>query len=150
MSDHQNPSHPHRAAIRDGDDYVTTMDPYRGGLKITNQDIFRAVPFPEHGPEYLRWPDHLWKDRTMGVPDHDIGHNAWHIKYLAEQMIEASGWIGNPLQLYECAKCVCDGNHRYRAVQYLREVQCIVIEPDIQPGLYPGCRSYCQRSIPPA
>ncbi len=121
------------------------MDFLRGGLKISDEDITRAVHFDGYGPEYLNWPDHLWKDRPNGIPDHDIGHNAWHIKRLAEAMRRAGQWVGEPLQLYDCGKCVREGNHRYRAVQYLRDVLQITIRPEVCPTPYSGCRTYCKR-----
>jgi hypothetical protein len=81
----------------------------------------------------LRWPDHLWRDKAKGIPNEEIEKNAYHIRYLADIMREKSQWIGHPLRLWEGDTHVNEGNHRYRAVKFLRVAQGIEIEVPIDP-----------------
>jgi hypothetical protein len=110
-------------------DYITTLDPVHAWLKITDDDICNSELFEGHGPVFLKWPPHLWRDWSKGIPNEAVDKNAYHVKYLAEIMRAEGRWIGPPLRLWEGAPDqVEDGNHRYRAVQYLRDRLGISIE----------------------
>ena len=80
-------------------DYITTLDPVHVRLKVTDEDIANAEPFEGHGPDFLGWPDHLWKDRSTGIPNEEVEKNAYHVKFLAERMRTEGRWIGPALRL---------------------------------------------------
>src|SRR4051812_19427872 len=117
-------------------DYITTMDPEQR-LGITDEHIRSARPFEGHGPDYLSWPDHLWKDKSRGVPNEEIEKNAYHILYLADIMRREGRWIGPPLRLWDGDTLVNEGNHRFRAVKFLRAVHGVEIEVPIDPERVP-------------
>jgi hypothetical protein len=122
-------------------DYVGSFDASDGWVKITDDDISRAVRFDGHAPEYLSWPDRLWADIAIGRPCLDLGKNAYHVLYLADAMRRAGKWIGPPLVLWDESHPggrarIADGNHRYRAVQYLRDRHGLDIHVPVNPRRY--------------
>lgn len=90
-----------------------------GYCAITDEEITQAEKFTGHEQQFLKWGH---KD---GQPDWNRAKNAYHIKYLAEQMMRF-GWVGKPAKVSvskERYGQVLDGNHRIRAAEYLRRVK---------------------------
>lgn len=101
-------------------DFVSNYDVEGGTIPITDERIKMSQPFEGHHPEFLKWPDCLWRDRGADVPCSDPDKNAYHIRFLAETMQVAEKWIGCPLAPYKTGRRVQDGSHRLRAAKYLR------------------------------
>ena len=100
----------------------------RGYCPITDKEIDSALPFIEHDAEFSIW-GHL-----TGSPNWDKSKNAYHIKYLADIM-EKKGWIGPPAQIwigpYREGQPL-SGNHRIRAIKYLKKIKNITIPMKIE------------------
>lgn len=93
---------------------------------IPDEIIDRAAPFEDHNPRYLQWPAKYWTIPGK-VPDHNIERNAWHVKYMAAQMILAGNkWISRPLSVFPCLLHVQDGNHRFRAYKWLQSKNIVI------------------------
>lgn len=97
---------------------ISTMDPIHGGIKVTDTDITKSLAFTGHCGEYLKWPEELWV-KPGHIPDENVARNAYHVLYFVNVMREKLLWIGTPIQIYSCWRHIRDGNHRYRATQYL-------------------------------
>lgn len=104
---------------------ISNYDSQYGTLPITDQMIRESVFFEGWHPDYLRWP------RINGAYDHIPEHQAFHIRYLAGEMLKLGRWLGEKPLLYSCGCCM-DGNHRLRAVQFLKPIMAIDIHPQIQ------------------
>lgn len=99
-----------------------------GKLAISDEQVRMAIPFEGWQNDYLKWPDEHWEDRAKGVPCHDQAKNAYHIKYLANEIERNSAWIGRDLETRVCGNLI-EGHHRLRAVKFLFADKAIVIPP---------------------
>jgi len=79
---------------------------------ITDEQIEQSKLFDGWHSDYSSNP--TWSHTNLNK-------NAYHIKYLAEVMLEKKVWIGLPIDyIINDNHKVNDGNHRLRAVQYLK------------------------------
>jgi hypothetical protein len=88
---------------------IGNYDARFGSIPITDEMIEAATPFEGWQPEFLKWDESLWYLPST---------NAYHIKYLAEIMLKAGGWVGPPIEVKSNCR-LRDGSHRLRATQYL-------------------------------
>lgn len=105
-------------------------------LGATNTEIQSASRFDGHERNYLDWPD-----PDGNGPSHDIPKNAYHVRYLAEEMAKRKRWIGEPLEVNESGYPI-DGHHRIRAVKYLYDEHGILIPEPPEILIYLRGRSH--------
>jgi hypothetical protein len=92
---------------------LSNYDALFGSVPIMDSLIESAEPFDGWAINYKDWLK--INDCYDMVPE----HNAYHIRYLAATMLWHKEWIGRPLLVWKC-NCIQDGNHRYRAIEYLK------------------------------
>src|SRR5512147_1133327 len=91
---------------------------------LTDEQIDAAIPFEQWNPHYTNNP--AWSHT-------DPATNAYHVKYLAEKMLEFREWMGPPaIVTHHHNHKLTDGNHRVRAVQYLENKYGIRIHVPIE------------------
>lgn len=105
----------------------SNYDAVHGTLPIKDEWIQRAQRFLGWQPSYNLWP------LASGTHDNIPSHQAFHIRYLAAEMLRRGAWIGPKIIAYTCG-CCQDGNHRLRAVQFLAPIVLIEWSLQIAPG----------------
>ena len=119
--------------------YFGNYDAVHGTIKLSDELISAARPFDGWHPEFLRWDRRLWKEPGR-VPCPDPEKNAYHVRYLAESMLEAGGWIARydpaspdchhagALVIEYGKRVVRSGSHRLRAWRYLLTTRRIMFD----------------------
>jgi hypothetical protein len=102
--------------------------------------IRSSRPFDGWHREFLRWDMRLWQAPERGVPCEDPEKNSYHIRWLADEMLRATGWIGEPLMVRYGTRGVIDGSHRHRAWRYLALVHGVVFRVPIACSLFQNAK----------
>jgi hypothetical protein len=108
--------------------YYGNYDANHGTIRISDEMILMSPPFDGWHREFLKWDKGLWRDPGQGVPCEEPEKNAYHIRWLSEQMVAAGGWVGGPLSVRYGTRGVMDGSHRHRAWRYLATAHGVVYE----------------------
>ena len=82
-------------------------------FEITNEDIKKAILFRGYQRDEIKWDNGKW----LRI-DWSKERNAFYIRYLADTMEYQKQWIGPPPEF--SGTRATDGNHRLRAVEYLK------------------------------
>ena len=86
--------------------------------RLTDAQILSAERPDGYDADYMKWPDGAYAR---------WGFHAYHCRQLIGAIRAARAWVGPPLLLYDDGQV--DGNHRLRAVLYLRGQGMVITVP---------------------